>query len=588
MIELTIVLFQRIGLLLILVFMLTRIPGFRSLLDRDINKETIVYHALVFGLMGILGTHAGVVMHGEELIMQVWVMGVESDEVLIGFSLVVVMIAGLLGGPLVGLGAGLVSGTYIVLIGGGGWLANSLINPLSGVITGKTGQFFSEDRVIAPNKALFIGIFPPVLHMGLLLIFLPNHLMGVELVNVVGIPMVITNSVALAIFTTMIRAALNETEREAAIETNRALSIAEKALPLLRDHSFSQNAKQMAELLYKELDVAAIAITDSKHVLAHVGLGDDHHHIGEPYRMKLSKKAIEVGSIQVAYDKTDIRCGYKNCPLQTAIMIPIYQSGEVIGLINLYFRHSQQIRTVETTLAKGLGTLISNQISGFEAVRMKELLKEAEMRNLQAQINPHFLFNTFNLIHSLLRVNPEQARFILVQLSQYMRANLKIASESLVSLRNELDHLYAYLEIVRARFPDQIKVDFHIADGIDTTLIPPATLQPLVENSVQHGLKNINKKGHIHVSIIRKGDGVYFQVRDNGVGFPPNIMTMLGKAPLQLQKGNGTALYNINQRLIGLLGSSSNLKFKNVEEGSVVSFWLPLNHKIIEEKNIES
>ncbi|OIS02439.1 hypothetical protein BHF98_11865 [Corynebacterium diphtheriae] len=250
MIDLTIVLFERIGLLLLAAFMLTQIPGFRSLLDRDIAIDTVIYLALVFGSIGVLGTHTGVLIHMDTLELASRFTEVTSSEVLIGFSMVVVMIAGLLGGPYVGLGTGMITGVYLAFMGGDAWVANSVINPLAGLMTGWTGGFFSDERVIAPGKALFIGMFPPVLHMGMLLIFISDQAKGVELVTTIGIPLVITHAIALAIFTMVIRAALNETEREAAIETNRALSIAEKALPILQDASIISNADRMAKLLY--------------------------------------------------------------------------------------------------------------------------------------------------------------------------------------------------------------------------------------------------------------------------------------------------------------------------------------------------
>ncbi|WP_226035311.1 LytS/YhcK type 5TM receptor domain-containing protein [Aquibacillus saliphilus] len=577
MFELTITLFERIGLLLIITFILTRIPIFRSLLDRDISVETVIYHAFVFGILSIIATHIGVVVKGDEIRFSPWVLEVKQDEILVGFSLVIVMIAGLLGGPFVGFGSGIIAAFYVFLIGDVGWIANSIINPLAGLAAGWTGQFFSQERVIAPNKALFIGIFPPVLHMGLLLIFLPNQKVAIDLVNTIGIPLVITNSVALAIITMMIRIALNETEREAALETNRALSITEKTLPLLRQDSFSDKAEEIAQLLYDELNVDAISVTDRKDVLAHIGLGRDHHCPGDRLKMLLSHKAIEGGEIQVAYNKKDIQCRFEKCPLTTAIMVPIYQSGEIIGLINLYYRHSQQIRTVETTLARGLGTLISNQISGLEAERMKELLKDAEMRNLQAQINPHFLFNTFNLIHSLLRVDAEYARHILVQLSQYMRANLKIANASLIPLHDEVNHLNAYLEIVKARFSDQIEVNIDIESGLENVLIPPATLQPLVENSIRHGIDIQKELGKITVKMKKIDDRVFVEVEDNGKGFPEELLLTIGKEPLAGNDGNGLALYNINERMKGLLGEHTGLHFENHDNGGIVFFELPIN-----------
>lgn len=580
MIDVMVILFERIGLLLLVAFMLTQIPGFRSLLDRDMAWDTVFYHALIFGLLGIFGAHTGVIMSHDSVIDEAWWLSVGNDEVLIGFGMIVVMIAGLLGGPYVGLFSGFVVGAYMAFIGGGAWMANSFINPLAGLITGWTGQFFSDERVIAPIKALFIGMFPPVLYMGMILMFIPDQEAGVEIVNQVGIPLVITNAIALAIITMMIRTALKETEREAAIETNRALSIAEKTLPYLKDASLEKNAKAMAELLYEDLDVAAIAIADQHKVLSFVGQGEDHHRVGESVKMRLSKIAIKTGEVQVAYDKSELQCSYDSCPLQTAIMIPIYRSQEIIGLINLYYRHSQQIRAVEVELSKGLGTIISNQISGFEAERMKELLKEAEIRNLQAQINPHFLFNTFNLIHSLMRVDHDQARRMLVRFSQYMRANLNIASKSLIPLKDEMAHVNAYLDIVTARFPDQLKVNKEIDDRILDALIPSATLQPLVENSIQHGLKNVQTEGIIGIMISQVDEGILVEVKDNGAGFPKELLGSVGKQPYTDRKGNGTALYNINERLKGIMGDESELRVRNLERGSAVSFTIPIQYEM--------
>ncbi|SEQ90458.1 LytS/YhcK type 5TM receptor domain-containing protein [Piscibacillus halophilus] len=577
MIEVTVILFERIGILLLVAFMLTQIPGFRSLLDRDMAWDTILYHALVFGVMGILGAHTGVIMDRGTLMVESWLLNVGDNQVLIGFGIVVVMIAGLLGGPYVGLGSGLIVGVYMAFIGGGAWFANSLMNPLAGLITGWTGQFFSDERVIAPNKALFIGMFPPVLYMGLILIFIPDQQTGVEIVNQIGIPLVITNAIALAIITMMIRSALNESEREAALETNRALSIAEKALPILKDASLDKNAKAMAELLYDELDVAAIAIADKRKVLSFVGEGEDHHQVGESIKMRLSQIALDTGELQVAYDKSELQCLHESCPLQTAIMVPVYRSREVIGLINIYFRHSQQIRAVEVELARGLGTIISNQISGFEAERMKELLKEAEIRNLQAQINPHFLFNTFNLIHSLMRVDHEQARRMLVRFSQYMRANLNIASKSLIPLKDEIEHVNAYLDIVTARFPDQLEVRKEIDQNVLDVLIPSATLQPLVENSIQHGLKEVQAKGIVEIKVGRTGHAISIEVRDNGVGFPEELLPVIGQQPFTDRHGNGTALYNVNERLKGIFDEGSEMKCRNLDGGgSSVSITIPI------------
>src|SRR5699024_1303301 len=92
----------------------------------------------------------------------------ESKEMVISLSLVAIVIAGLLGGPIVGLDAGIIVGIHLFFLGGIGWFSNVLINPLTGLLAGLTGRFFSKERVISPVQALFIGVFPPILQMQLL------------------------------------------------------------------------------------------------------------------------------------------------------------------------------------------------------------------------------------------------------------------------------------------------------------------------------------------------------------------------------------------------------------------------------------
>lgn len=576
--QLIIVLFERIGMLLVVAFMLTRIPSFRYLLDRELGMKAIVYYSLIFGLFGIAAGQAGVVISGSEVTSHLWTFRLQDGEMLIGSTLVAVVIAGLLGGPVVGLGAGLIVALYLQLLGGQLVLAGSTANLLTGLLAGFTARFFSEERVIAPEKALFIGMFAPILHMCLLLIFSTHPQETIRLVNTVGLPLVITNSVAIAIFMAMIRVAFNEKEREAALETERALKIAEKALPHLRKGLNPQTAQEISVLLYDELKIAAVSLTNTKIVLAHVGLGADHHVHGELLQTNLSQNALSTGRIQMAHNQGQIQCSHGRCPFRAAIFVPIHQSGDVVGLIKLYFRRSQQIRAVEIALAQGLGTLISHQLDVIATEKMKTLVRDAELRNLQAQINPHFLFNTLHSIDALVRVNPPLARHLIVKLSYFMRSNLSMTSAQLIPLEKELNHLQAYLEIVKVRFADQFTVHCACDEGIENTVTPPFTLQPLVENSIKHGLKDMESKGRIDISLRREGSVVFVKIADNGVGFPSSILGRLGKEPIHYGDRNGTGIYNVNQRLLQLLGETAGLHFENGSRGGcAVSFRLPVS-----------
>jgi two-component system, LytTR family, sensor histidine kinase LytS len=573
---LTIVLFERVGLLLLFAFMMSRIPSFKYLLDRELKGKTMLYHSLIFGVFGICAAQAGVLLSNGHIYTHLWITTIPAGTILVGSSLVAIVIAGLFGGPIVGMGAGTVVAFYMFYLGGEGVVANILVHPIAGLLAGYTARFFSKERVIASEKALFIGMFTPILHMCFLLIFTSNPVESIKLVNIIGIPLVLTNSVAIAVFTAMIQVVLREKDQEAAMETKRALKIADLALPFLKQGLNMKSSASIAKLLLKELNVAAVSLTDRKRVLAHVGFGADHHVPGQPIQTKLSMTAIESGDIQVAYQREDIKCQTLNCPLQAAIIVPLLQSGKVHGLIKIYFKRPQQIRAVEIALAQGLGRLISNQLDILAIEKMKDLLQEAELRNLQAQINPHFLFNTMHMIDSLIRVNPELARHLIVQLSTFMRFNLKLASVPLIPLEKEVEHVQAYLEIVKVRFSDQLCIEFHVPGNIQKIKIPPFTIQPIVENSLVHGLKDVERGGKITVHIVEMDDGVVVRIADNGRGLPWGLLHRLGRESLQTENGNGTGIYNVNQRLVSLLGNKARLNFENLKSGGcATTFYLP-------------
>lgn len=571
------ILFERIGLLLVFAFVLTRTPGFRSLLYRDQSMKMSIVHICMFGMFGIASTIAGVVIDGDTVITHQLVWTVADDQMVVSLSLVAIVIAGLLGGPVVGLGAGMITGTHLFFLGGIGWVANMLATPITGLLAGLTARFFSKERVISPIQALFIGVFPPILQMQMLLILYPQETEAIHVVNTIGLPLVLSNSIGIAIFTAMIGIVLKEQENEAALATRQALTIAEEALPFLRKQDQHQRAEGIATLLYERLDVAAVSVTNGKEILAHKGLGDDHHYPGGEIVTPLSKEALYTNEMKVAYLRPEIQCNYPNCPLEAAIIIPITEVDDTTGLIKFYFRKGQHIRPVELVLAEGLGHLISNQLNVIANENLKAHIKDAELRNLQAQINPHFLFNTLHLIATLFRIDPKRARHITIQLANYMRFNLGLVSTSLIDLEKECTHVHAYIEIVQARFARRLKITFHKEDAYPNVFIPPSTIQPLVENSIQHGLQDVAHGGEVFVVIKKVNHSIKITVRDNGQGFPKEVLARAGTEMLTDMQDGGNGLYNVNQRLISLLGQQARLQVENVlPSGSEVSFQIPI------------
>ncbi|WP_312116775.1 LytS/YhcK type 5TM receptor domain-containing protein [Brevibacillus reuszeri] len=575
--NLTLLLIERMGILLTLAFILTRIPLFRQLLDRELHMGTSIAFSVMFGLFGIAGTYAGVVVGEAGYVPSFWIFQLNASEIIANSTLVGVVIGGLLGGPLVGMGAGIIAGFHVFHMGGFGALPIGLSVPLTGLLAGYVARFFSQERVISPSKALFIGMFAPVIQMSLLLIMAGPPDFIRTMVNIIGVPMVLTNSISIAIFTTMIRVALQEEERSAALEAERAFKIAERIQPHLKMGLTPQTAQAAALLLQREVKAAAVAVMDRKQLLAHVGAGADHHLPGEMLLSDLERRAIYSGGIEKGFGRESMGCSHKNCTLQASILLPIREGGSVIGLIKLYFRRPQQIGKVEEALARGLSNLIANQMTLALTEKMKGLMKDAELRMLQAQIHPHFLFNTLNSIVTLIRIDPQLARHMTIQLGTFMRLNLKLTSSPLVSVQQELDHLYAYLEIVRIRFSEQFVITCQVDDDVGEAMIPPGTLQPLIENSIHHGLSHMTTGGEISLTVKKTAAQIVFDLEDNGRGISDELLPILGSVPLKGGDGNGIGVHNVNSRLVSLMGPSAKLVFRNKPEGGChITFMIPI------------
>lgn len=176
----------------------------------------------------------------------------------------------------------------------------------------------------------------------------------------------------------------------------------------------------------------------------------------------------------------------------------------------------------------------------------ERLLVEARLAALTSQINPHFLFNTLNSVSSLIRTNPGQARVMVVQLSKVLRRLLR-KHENFSTLRDELSFIEDYLAIEVVRFGDKLRFERDVAEDTLDMLVPSMLLQPLVENSIKHGLRGKVEGGTIRIRTYRTGSKLHLLVEDDGVGIPEDKLATL------LERGIG--VNNVHERLKVLFGS---------------------------------
>ncbi len=221
-----------------------------------------------------------------------------------------------------------------------------------------------------------------------------------------------------------------------------------------------------------------------------------------------------------------------------------------------------------------------------QSVEQEKELKEAEYKQLQAHIAPHFLYNSFNVLrHCLLMEDYDSAEEMARLLGNYFRYITYSGEQSSISMLEEYQHMVDYLKIQQIRFQDKIEVEMdELPQEFYTLKVPPFVLQPLVENNFKHGVQNMTDGGKISVRISQKEKTLQMSVRDNGQGMASEDLEKLHRA-LQGKEvlAEHSGLVNINKRLKMLLGDEATLEVAS-EEGcffeAVIRF--PINEEQIE------
>ncbi|MFJ8528083.1 ATP-binding protein [Bacillus sp. NPDC094106] len=238
---------------------------------------------------------------------------------------------------------------------------------------------------------------------------------------------------------------------------------------------------------------------------------------------------------------------------------------------------------IYTGFLAGANDYIVKPVDALELkVRMKALtdLKHSihervrmEAAWLQAQIQPHFLFNTLNTIAALSEIDITRMEKLIVEFGEYLKASFgEEILERTVPLQHELDVLKSYLYIEKERFGKRVQVVWDIESGVDCQ-IPPFSIQTLVENAVRHGIVKKANGGCIHIQIQRAREFVQVSISDNGVGMSPErIKEILTKKPNQKR---GIGILNTDARLKQLYGTGLNIK-SELGEGTVISFTVPI------------
>ncbi|QHI34854.1 Sensor histidine kinase YehU [Kordia antarctica] len=210
------------------------------------------------------------------------------------------------------------------------------------------------------------------------------------------------------------------------------------------------------------------------------------------------------------------------------------------------------IYLIQFSLIHAYEYYIINQRKIQNEVELTNAALKSELSAIKAQLNPHFLYNVFNTINASVPKEMEETREMIAELSDLFRYQLKASREDFVTLEEELDFVKKYLKLEQRRFEDRLKINIDVSDDLLTRKIPPMILQPLVENSVKHGISPLVEGGIIDIIIKEKEDTLIFEINDTGVGIAnkEHIFELgvgLGNTQKRLQKMyNSTLTFSDN------------------------------------------
>ncbi len=266
------------------------------------------------------------------------------------------------------------------------------------------------------------------------------------------------------------------------------------------------------------------------------------------------------------------------------VQLPSYFSNDEVAI--LYHSFSNMIANIKEMVKKleekaDLERMYAQQ--KIEAMRYRQALQEAELKNLQAQINPHFLFNTLNTILQIAMFeNAKQTYEILLRTSNYLRYVVHNINR-IVKLKEEIDNVKNYMYIYSMRFGNRIRLDLEIEEELNDLLIPCMILQPLVENAIIHGFKE-KENGEIRICARKNENQAIIEVIDNGIGIDPNTLENLKNLSLSEEtKTTGIGLRNIAKRLSYFYNIENPLNIeKRPEGGTKVVICIPFVTDILQ------
>lgn len=541
-------LLEKTSFLIVILILMSKIKCLKNILKSEQNsKRNLIVISGVFSFLAILGTY----------------LGIDVDGSMANVRNVAIVSGGMLFGPIVGVIAGIIAGVhrFLIDINGITSIPCFLTSVLAGILSGYLCNSVDSDKKWIVG--IVCGMFIESISMEIILILSRPYDIAISIVRHIYIPMMI-GQVGIGFLISILQSLRKEKEEIAAQQAKLSLDIANKTLPYFRNMN-KNSLNKVCEIIKNDIDADAVAITDRKFVLSYVGIGEEYFKSNNKTLSNKTKECIIKGEIIYIKEEQEEYLVDKKTPLKTAMIIPLKENDETIGTLKIYY--SKQCKITESTqvLAIGLSQMISTLMEISKVEQIKEEVNKAEIKALQTQINPHFLFNALNTITSFIRINPDIARNLIINLATFLRYNLEF-SDTTIDIKKELEQVKAYVEIEKARFGDKLNVIYDIDEDVNIK-IPSLIIQPLVENAIIHGIRANGGNGTVKINVKNKINKTYISVENDGITIDEDIIKRIKNGDMPENK---IGLYNVHLRIKLMYGKG--LSIKRLNPGTKIEF----------------
>jgi len=542
-------LFNNLGYIIAIAFFFTKLKRAKDIFThKKYSKKDVFILSCFFSILAIIGTYTGADYRGA-------IVNVRNIGVVVG---------GILAGPEVGILSGFIAGLHRLFIDA------DPITTIPCATATMIGGFITAYLYKKCNEKNFYlygflgGFLVENLSMLLILVMGKDFELAKDIVSNIYFPMILANAVGVSIVLLIIQDIIEEKDIIAGKQAKLSLEIANKTLPYFRN---GESLNEVCKIISDSLGAKAVVITNEKYITASYSTSEDFKIAHTDIKSEVTKKVLKTGKICIIGQCDDVK--YFQCvtgKIKSCIISPLFQGDKVSGTLKIYFDTKENVTASNQYLVEGLSLLISTQLELSSVENLKTMAKEAELKALQTQINPHFLFNALHTTSFFVRKDPNKAREIIIDLSTYLRYNLENSCK-LVPLEMELEQVKAYFNIEKARFGDKISLNIDVDENIKNISIPSLIIQPLVENSIKHGLLKKREGGFVNIIAKKENKGCLITIEDNGVGIDQKIIDNLDD---RIDKNIG--LKNVHNRIKLIYGKG--LVVEKLETGTKISFYI--------------